>query len=233
MINSQSKESRYTDHTDCELVRLIGIEQDPSALTELYNRYRLPLGRFLRRHLRESTLIDECYNDVMLLVWQHAKNFRSESKVSTWVFSIAYRVHIAASKKEKRHRHYNSEEVIDMVTSEQQAEVDAISETKTNLHDALMELPDSSRTVIELSYFHGYSVVEISRIMGCPQNTAKTRLFYARKKLKALIEAQSSSIQHKTIVDHKKCCEIKAKRHYRTPQVINQLSNPLRYSAAS
>ncbi len=174
--------------SDDELINLIGAERCRTALTELYNRYRLPLGGFLQRHLSHSKLVEECYNDVMLLVWQHAKDFRGQSKVSTWIFSIAYRAYIATSKKESRHRTINSEEAIETVISQRQNEMIQRTRMIADLRGALADLPRQSRTIIELAYFHGYSINEISKIMDCPQNTAKTRLFYARKKLKAVIE---------------------------------------------
>ena len=191
----------YADCSDSKLLTLIGMQQDRMALNELYNRYRQSLARFLHRQLGDDKLIEECYNDVMLVVWQKAGNFRGESKVSTWIFSIAYRTQIANARKENRHRHVDSDEVMDSVISQKQAEQDNQTRNNETLYAALSELSDEHRSVIELSYFHGYSVNEISKIVACPANTVKTRLFHARKKLKAAIEADQASLANNVVND--------------------------------
>jgi RNA polymerase sigma factor (sigma-70 family) len=43
------------------------------------------------------------------------------------------------------------------------------------------------RAVIELTYYHGYGYREIAQIIGCPVNTVKTRMFYARRRLSDLL----------------------------------------------
>lgn len=68
----------------------------------------------------------------------------------------------------------------------------SLSET---IRAAINELSDQHRTVIDLAYFHGYSISEIAVIVGRTQNTVKTRLFYARQNLKATIEADQLSLE--------------------------------------
>jgi len=135
-------------------------------------------------------LIEEVYNDVMLTIWRKASTFRGESKVSTWIFTIAYRIKIALSQKENRHKHVTTEEFTHDISSES-----SFSVTET-IEDAMVGLSESHRTVIELSYFHGYNISEIAAIVDCPQNTVKTRLFHARQKLKTTIEADKPSLEN-------------------------------------
>src|SRR6266571_4938972 len=74
-------------------VRLIGqiAGGDRLAFTQLYRAYFPRLTRFLDRMTRKPTLIEEIINDTLLVVWQKAASFNHTSKVSTWVFAIAYR----------------------------------------------------------------------------------------------------------------------------------------------
>ena len=175
---------------DDDLLSLIGKSRDRAALTELYNRYRLLLGRFLQGKMSETKLVEEVYNDVMLTVWEKASNFRGDSKVSTWIFGIAYRTLLAHTRKENRHKHHDSDEFIDNMRPDSETDVEVKNSVSETLHSALIELSEKHRNVIELAYFHGYNTAEISRIVDCPQNTVKTRLFHARQKLKAAIEAE-------------------------------------------
>lgn len=191
-MTSEAKEingSKYSKLDDNELLALIGTNRDRDALTELYNRYRLPLGHFIQREMSGTKLVEEVYNDVMLVVWNKASGFRGESKVSTWIFGIAYRTRLTHSRKESRHDHCGTGEFMDNVQIEDESDLETRTSVSEALHAAMIELSKDHRAVIELAYFHGYSTAEIADIVGCPKNTVKTRLFHARNKLKAMLEA--------------------------------------------
>ena len=57
------------------------------------------------------------------------------------------------------------------------------------LHRALAELSPEHRQIIDLVYYHGQSIAACGEIIGIPAATAKTRMFYARKKLAGLVTA--------------------------------------------
>ena len=80
-------------HDDAEDRRLIALvcRRELAAFEALYRRYHPRLGRFLHRMLRPDHLIEEVLNDTLLVVWNQADRFNGTSKVSTWVFAIAYR----------------------------------------------------------------------------------------------------------------------------------------------
>jgi len=171
---------------DIELLKLIADHRDRSALEQFYNRYRSSLGGFLRRKLYQDKLVDEVYNDVMLTVWQKATGFRGDSKVSTWVFGIAYRMCLSYSRKEQKHTSNTDAIEFDAVAIEQEPELVQL------LRMAVTKLSEDHRTVVELAYFYGHSIIEIADVMQCPVNTVKTRLFHARQNLKSTIESQYS-----------------------------------------
>ncbi len=173
---------------DRELLTLIAEKRDKQALAELYERYRHSLGGFLRRKLYQDKLVDEVYNDVMMTLWQKADTFRGDSKVSTWIFGIAYRTCLSHSRKETKHTSvsvdYELEEVAD----------DGESGLVELLRAAITELSDDHRTVVEMAYFYGNSIAEIAIMMDCPVNTVKTRLFHARQKLKNIMQTELESV---------------------------------------
>jgi RNA polymerase sigma-70 factor (ECF subfamily) len=192
-MTSSANETRGSKHStldDNELLMLIGEKRDRVALTELYNRYRLPLGHFIQREMSSTKLVEEVYNDVMLVVWNKASGFRGDSKVSTWIFGIAYRTRLTHSRKESRHDHCGTGDIMDNIENEDASNLETGTSVSEALHAAMIELPSKHRVVIELAYFHGYSTAEIAGIVGCPQNTVKTRLFHARNKLKVTLEAE-------------------------------------------
>lgn len=175
---------------DTRLFERIANERDKKALAELYDRYRHSLGGFIRRKVYQDKLVDEIYNDVMLTVWQKAGDFRGESKASTWIFGIAYRISMTHVRKEMKH----TQNMVNVEFDEMKAKPDP-SSSENDLVDQLRiataNLKENHREVIELSYFHGHSLREISEIVGCPENTVKTRLFHARQNLKIVLDRAS------------------------------------------
>ena len=62
------------------------------------------------------------------------------------------------------------------------------SDAAEQVRAAITDLSEKHRSVIELTYYFGHSLLEISEIIDCPVSTVKTRLFYARQKMKSYIE---------------------------------------------
>jgi len=61
---------------------------------------------------------------------------------------------------------------------------------RTALVRALDHLSFEQRAVMHLTYFHGIGCREISDIVGCPVDTVKTRMFHARRRMKALLSGE-------------------------------------------
>lgn len=172
----------YSELDDNRILTLIKNQRDRMALTELYNRYRCSLGRYLQRGIGDSKLIEEAYNDVMMTVWNSAGNFHGKSKVSTWLYGIARNKRMTHYQRESKHAHHTTEDQLDSLSEKDD------SSLKETIQNAITALSDQHKDVIELAYFHGYSTAEIAEIVDCPANTVKTRLFHARQKLKVVLQ---------------------------------------------
>ena len=159
---------------------------DLQAFERLYRLYQPRLSRFLTTLLRRPQLIEEVLDDTMMVVWQSADRFRGSSKLSTWIFAIAYR---KAHKARLRWPDPIEEPEQDMRVSEDPAPDDELHHQK--LHDSLMRAMDQlsadHRAVVDLTYFHGLGYREIAEIVDCPVDTVKTRMFHARRRLKQAI----------------------------------------------
>jgi RNA polymerase sigma-70 factor (ECF subfamily) len=59
---------------------------------------------------------------------------------------------------------------------------------------AMAQLTAEQRAVIELTYYHGCPYREIAQIMGCPVETVKTRMFYARRRLRDLLQSHRKDL---------------------------------------
>jgi RNA polymerase sigma-70 factor, ECF subfamily len=176
-------EAMLPEMRERHLLRRIGA-REATAIEELYHLYHRRLARFLTRITSRYELTEEIINDTFWVIWQHADSFRGESRVSTWIFGIAYR---RALKTLRAARKPDVLAAMDPDTAIEEPCRQA--ELNEWLGEALARLPPQQRMVIELAYHAGHSCEEISAIMQCPVNTVKTRMFHARRKLRTLLAA--------------------------------------------
>ena len=158
---------------------------DPLALETLYLNYHRRLGHFVSRFTPRHENAEEIINDTFIAVWQRAKDFRSASRVSTWIFGIAYRTALNSLRRQKNH---NAAQNLD--DCEQQT-IDPFLETEVQewLTHGLNRLPVEQRLTLELAYRMGYSMEEIAAITNSPVGTVKARMFHARGKLRQYLPA--------------------------------------------
>ncbi len=191
MTLTSSNPFKLANLEDHQLVVAIAEQRDKKALAELYERYRYNLSGFLSRQLYQEKLVGEVYNDVMMMVWQKADSFRGDSKVSTWIYGIAYRLCLSHVRKEMKHTKNANEADFDTMPANAEVADADFQDQRQELRRAIAELNENHRAVIELVYFSGHSLNDVAEIIDKPLNTVKTRLFHARQKLKSLINDQS------------------------------------------
>ena len=157
------------------------------AFDVLYRSYYRRLHRFLEQMTHRPELVGEVLNDTMLVVWRKAGTFNHGSRVSTWIFAIAYRRALKALKRAP-------DPGVEVALAEDTAQTDPSLEqvlierdTSRTLRAALAALSADQRAVVELTYYHGYAYREIAHIVGCPVDTVKTRMFHARRRLRDLL----------------------------------------------
>ena len=170
-----------------ELELLDGIKRGRKRDFEaLYRIYYPRLQRFLSHQLRQPELIEEVLNDTLMVVWQRADAFAGGSKLSTWIFGIAYRKALKGlSRLDLPQDDSEAEELVDPGPGPEQQL--GQSELRVRLQQVLGELSADHRAVVELCYFHDMAYTEIAQIVGCAPETVKTRMFYARRRLRGLL----------------------------------------------
>lgn len=167
---------------DTSLLRAVA-DGNQAALETLYHRYYPKLFRFLSSNVYDRDAIEEIINDTLHVVWQSSQQFRGESKVSTWIFGIAYRKSMAANQNTRKHRAVELTEA-DVASTQWEDQ----TYQSRHMQQSLAQLSPTHRMVVELTYYCGFSYQEIADIMACPENTVKTRMFHARKNLHQLMQ---------------------------------------------
>ncbi len=172
--------------SDEMLIRRIA-EGDQLAMRTLFGRHRVPLYRWLLRLVGDEALAEDLLSDVFLDVWRQAAAFEARSSVSTWLLAIAR--HKALSARRRRPDAELDEEIASSV-ADPADDPERVLQKKNRaevLRRSLTRLSPEHGEVIDLVYYHGKSVKEVAEIIGIAEATVKTRMFYARKKLAALV----------------------------------------------
>lgn len=157
---------------------------DRRAFETLYRRYYRRLFGFLGRFLEDRGQIEEALDDVMMVVFRDAGRFEGRSRVSTWIFGIAFRSAQQSRRShlaEARHESLDGHEKVESKTGILRFEL------RQMIEKALLLLSPEQRLVVELTYFEDCSYQEIAQIAECPVGTVKTRMFHARKRLREIL----------------------------------------------
>lgn len=192
--------------------------KDRKAFEEFYYLYAEGFGRFLMKMLRQKEWVDEAVNDVMLTLWQSAGRFDPDrGRLMSWLFGIAHNKALKILERQERYR----EESLDDLTGEINNEEDDITvayhsvsppasepertvmgwELGDAMSWAFAKLSPDHQAVIELCFNEDCTYQEIADIMGCPINTVKTRLFYARKRLGEMLARKGFTLPEQRKVD--------------------------------
>jgi len=131
---------------------------------------------------------EDLISEVFLDVWRQADRFEGRSAVSTWLLAIA-RFKALSFMRRKPDEELDEETAGAIEDKSDDPEVLVQKKDKsTALRKCLQVLSPEHREVIDLVYYHEKSVQEVAEIVGVPEATVKTRMFYARKRLSELLK---------------------------------------------
>jgi len=166
---------------------------DESALTVLHARLNRRIYAFALRRLSDPDLAEEVVVETLYETWRHAGRFEGRSKVSTWVLGIAH--HKAMDKLRA-----NGTRQYEDLGEEAEQIADPAPDTYTRIAQrqqgeqirACMDtLPDEQREALLLVFYEDMTLGEVAVVQSCPENTVKTRLFHARRKMRECLERQT------------------------------------------
>lgn len=136
------------------------------------------------RYVRNKTAAEDVYSDVFYRYFRKPREFRSEEHRKAWLL----RVTVNAAKSYLMKQRYDTDVDDDMFES---SLADTSWETTNDdviaVREALRQIGEKYREIIDLYYFNGLTVSEIARTLDKPVNTVKSELLRARQKLKILL----------------------------------------------
>src|SRR5262249_13181879 len=169
------------------MARIAGADRE--AMRALYLRHQVRVFRFVMRLVRNPAVAEDIISEVFLDVWRQAGSFEGRSAVSTWLLAIA-RFKALSILRRKREDELDDEGASAGEDPDDNPEAAAEKRaTSEILRQCLTSLSREHQEIIDLVYYHEKTVEEVARIIGIPEATVKTRMFYARKRLFGLLKA--------------------------------------------
>jgi len=176
---------------------------DVAAFGQLVQRYQRPMAALVSRMTDHPDDVDDIVQELFVRAWKGLPRFRGDAQFSTWIYRVA--VNTAIKHRSRR----RGETAISLSTEDLTRGADSLAgaadsvaphggadpmvaamrrERDTEIKAAVDALPEKQRTVVVLHYFDGHSCEEISKIVGCSLGTVWSRLHYACKRLKGVLE---------------------------------------------
>ena len=167
------------------------INGDANAFAYLVDAYKNMVFSLAFKMTKNREEAEEISQDSFIKAYKNLKNFKGDSKFSTWLYRIVYHASLDAIKKNKNN---NNTLEINEITFNQIKSVDNIlegierKERSKIMNDCLLKLPEDERSIIWMFYYDELSLKEIIEVTQFSEANIKVKLHRARKKLLAIVE---------------------------------------------
>jgi RNA polymerase sigma-70 factor (ECF subfamily) len=173
---------------------------DKNAFRPIIEKYERLVVSIVFKMVPQREDGEDLCQDIFLKVYEKLPNFRFQSKLSTWIGSIAFNTCINFLQKRK---HVLTDEMKMFENADQPESIQELSfrdpdktpdqlliskERETIVKESIGRLSSIQKTIIHLFHQDELTLIEISGITGLPVNTVKSHLFRARKQLKEIMD---------------------------------------------
>jgi RNA polymerase sigma factor (sigma-70 family) len=164
---------------------------DTNAFAVLVDRYKDMVFTLSLKMLKGREEAEEVSQDTFLKIYKSLNKFNGESKLSTWIYKVAFNTCLDRLKKNKRLQPFAGlDEFTEPEALSLMNVLDSIEdkERKQMIQDCMHLLPGEDSFLLTLYYFEEQSLEEIAKIIGITPNNVKIRLYRSRKKLASLLK---------------------------------------------
>jgi RNA polymerase sigma-70 factor (ECF subfamily) len=178
---------------------------DEPAFKTLYRAFSRRLYAYVAKQLGGDTAqAEEIVADTLYEVWKAPSRFRGEAQFSTWLIGVARNKLLMCWRARKPDaRHEDIDDFAELIAGDDHSGFDELAERQRRdgvLH-CVQRLSAEHRECIHLVFYEGMALADVARLQTCPENTVKTRLFHARKKLEHCLRAMLSREGHAAICE--------------------------------
>jgi RNA polymerase sigma-70 factor, ECF subfamily len=168
---------------------------DTSAFRRIYEGHRVDVARLVYRMVGPRSELDDVIQEVFVQVYKSLKDFRSESKFTTWLHRVTVNVVLMHRRAARSRPVFSGEPPAETAVRSDDVPPDEDVERRERMRAfgrLLERLADKKRVVFVLHELEGVSPGEIAKIVGAPVLTVRTRLFYARREIEAMLREEPS-----------------------------------------
>jgi RNA polymerase sigma-70 factor (ECF subfamily) len=183
------------DRQDKESLIARAASGDRVAFREVYTRHRQDVARLVYRMLGQRPEAEDVIQEVFFQVFRSLKDFRGQSKFTTWLHRVTVNVVLMHRRSAKSRPVFADEPVPDSRVGAQTLlpDEDVARRERVRAFRRLLErLAEKKRVVFILHELEGMAPTEIAKVVGAPVLTVRTRLFYARRELEAMLAEEPS-----------------------------------------
>lgn len=163
---------------------------DSDAWDALFKRSQLPLYAYVMELTRDEQTALDIVQETFINAARHIAGLREDAKFTSWLFGIAHQKCVQRWRRQSRERELADRLVQDGEPEPDDGPLDLLirKEREAEFLDLIAELPPPQRSVLLLRFLEDFSLEEMAVITGASLGTVKSRLYYAKKSLRKLIE---------------------------------------------
>jgi RNA polymerase sigma-70 factor, ECF subfamily len=174
---------------------------DVRAFEILLGRHRRPIFNFILRYVGVPAMAEDLLQETFLRVIKGAEAYQRQAKFTTWLYTIARNLCVDASRRGKHRKATSLDTPMDSDGKEGATLLDVVAdkaagadrkvlskELHGRLRTAIAKLSEDQREVFLMREFLDMPFREIADVVGCPENTVKSRMRYALEKLREELE---------------------------------------------
>lgn len=174
------------------------LQGEATAFEVLFKKYRTMVARVVYSIVKDETLVEDVVQDVFILVHKNLAKFRRESALKTWIYRIGVNEAVRQFNRRKRWTFMEDDQLESTMNASTLVAYNPAgnsperivieSEQRGIINTALGTLKTHHRIILTLYYLEDLSINEIGQVLGIPDGSVKSRLFYARDNLKKALE---------------------------------------------
>ena len=164
----------------------------PEAWDILFKRYQLPLYAYVFELVHDAQASLDIVQEAFINAARYIGGLRDDAKFGSWLFGIAHQKCIQRWRAQKREEDLleELEDASDLAFLHEAAPSDILitREQEAEFMKLLNKLPPPQRSVLLLHFLEDFSLEEIAEITGAQHGTVKSRMHYAKRALRKLLE---------------------------------------------
>ena len=185
------------EYSDEQILSIYKKDGDRELFALLVRRYERELYSYLRRYMGNAEMAEDVFQSTFLQVHLKCEQFDEGRRFRPWLYTVATNQAIDAQRRNKRHRMASLDRVtksddsveigslINLLEGKEGDPLDHVAQLERGqwVQEAINELSEQMRSVINLIYYQGMKYREAADVLEIPVGTVKSRLHAAVVKL--------------------------------------------------